>query len=305
MSPARAPAGIARGEAVAALGHRLGSAAEARWLVDHVGGVAPGAAAVGAVLDEGQLAELARLADRRASGEPLQYVLGSWPFRFVELGVDPRALVPRPETERVVEVAMGELRRSRLRGGPDRPVVVDLGTGSGAIALSLAVELAPTYPALAVWAVDDDPGALALASENRARVAEAQPGAGVAGRVRLVDGRWYDALPVDLRGRVDLVVANPPYVSAEEWTDLDPVVRHEPRHALVAPAGSDGTPGLGCVEAVLVGAPRWLVPGGTVVVELAPHQAVPATSLARRLGFRRVEVAIDLAGRERAVVARV
>lgn len=304
MTAARTLASAARAEVVAVLARRLGSAAEARWLVDHVAGVAPGSAPARAVLDESQLAELGRLADRRASGEPLQYVVGSWPFRFVELVVDARALVPRPETEQVVEVAIGELRRSASRAGPDGPVVVDLGTGTGAIALSLAAELAAVHPGLAVWAVDDDPGALALAGENRSRVAAARPSAGVAGRVHLIGGRWYDPLPAALRGRVDLVVANPPYVTAEEWSGLDPTVRHEPRHALVAPPGTDGAPGLGDVEAVLTEAPGWLAPRGAVVVELAPHQAAVGATLARRLGFREVEVARDLAGRERAVVAR-
>lgn len=297
-----------RAEVVAILARRLGSSSEARWLVEHVTRCRPGAAAHGAALHEGQRAELAQLADRRASGEPLQYVLGTWPFRAVELSVDPRALVPRPETEQMVEVALAALHRSRAGPAPSDgfpgPVVVDLGTGTGAIALTMAVELAATRPGLAVWAVDDDPDALALAARNRARVADAWPDADVTGRVRLAAGSWYEALPPALRGRVDLVVANPPYVAEEEWCGLDPEVRKEPRHALVAEAGRDGTPGMAAVEAVVSGAPEWLVPGGTVVVETAPHQAGAAAALARRLGFRRVEVAQDLAGRDRAVVAR-
>lgn len=107
-----------------------------------------------------------------------------------------------------------------------------------------------------------------------------------------------------MRGRVDLVVSNPPYVSAGEWPGLDEAVRREPRRALVAADGTDGTPGFAAVEAVLRGAPRWLGERGVVVVEHAEHQAAPARRLARRLGFVDVRTAPDLAGRERAVVCR-
>ncbi len=250
------------------LADRLGSAAEARWLTRF------------APPDR-----LEELVERRLSGEPLQYVLGSWAFRTLELAVDRRALIPRPETEQVVEVALGHL------GDRPHPVVVDLGTGSGAIALSIASERTDAE----VWATDLDRSALALAAANRERT-------GVA--VELRCGSWYDALPHRLRGRVDLVVSNPPYVSGQEWPTLPEEVRREPRRALVAGDGSDGTPGLAGVEAVLTGAPGWLARGGSVVVELAPHQAPAAVALARRLGLAEVDVARDLAGRDRAVTAR-
>jgi release factor glutamine methyltransferase len=250
------------------LADRLGSAAEARWLTQF------------APPDR-----LEELVERRLSGEPLQYVLGTWAFRDLELTVDQRALIPRPETEQVVEVALG------LLGGRPHPVVVDLGTGSGAIALSVAVE----RPEAEVWATDLDPSALELARVNRERTGAT---------VELCQGSWYEALPPPLRGRVDLVVSNPPYVSDEEWPGLDQEVRREPRQALVAGDGSDGTPGLADVEAVLAGAPEWLVPGGWVVVELAPLQARAASALAARFGLGNVAVAQDLAGRDRAVTAR-
>lgn len=261
-------------------------------------------------------ARLAEMADRRAAGEPLQYVLGSWAFRTLELGVDPRALIPRPETEQVTEVALAEARRVRagLAGRPGQPLVLaDLGTGTGAIALSLAVELTAELPgrpgqpaehcgALEVWATDVDPAALALATANRHRVGAAHPGA--AERVRLRLGWWFAALPAGLRGRLHAVVANPPYVGEEEWKALDPGVRREPRVALVAADGSDGTPGLAAVEAVVSGARSWLAPEGSVVVELAPSQAGPAARLAERLGYRAVRVVPDLAGRPRTLVGR-
>jgi release factor glutamine methyltransferase len=250
------------------LADRLGSAAEARWLTQFA---SPD--------------RLEELVERRLSGEPLQYVLGTWAFRNLELTVDHRALIPRPETEQVVEAAL------RLLGDRPRPVVVDLGTGSGAIALSIALE----RPGAEVWATDRDPEALELADANRQRTGAV---------VELRQGSWYQALPQRLSGWVDLVVSNPPYVSDKEWPTLDEEVRREPRQALVAGDGSDGTPGLSDVEAVLSGAEGWLVPGGAVVVELAPHQAQAAAALARRAGLVDVELTRDLAGRDRAVTAR-
>jgi release factor glutamine methyltransferase len=258
---------------------RLGSATEARWLVEHVihKSTMQDQEAVGARVTD--------LVEARIAGEPLQYLLGEWAFRTLELTVDRRALIPRPETEQVVEVALGELRRRR-------PVVVDLGTGGGAVALSIAVEV----PGAQVWATDVDVGALALASANRDRVGAA---------VWLRAGSWFDALPRELLGRVDLVVSNPPYVSDAEWERLDPEVRREPYGALVAGPGSDGTPGLAGVEAVLRGSVEWLRRPGAVVVELAPHQAAAAVAVAREVGLHDVRVAPDLTGRDRAVVGRV
>ena len=281
-----------RGALQAALADRIGSPREARWMVEEVLG--RGGAPTAPVSDS-EAGRLSALAARRCAGEPLQYVLGTWAFRTLELAVDRRALIPRPETEQVTEVALAEARRAAA--GCDRPVAVDLGTGTGAIALSLAVELGAE-----VWAVDADPGALALAGANRDRVGVAHPGA--AGRVRLRQGSWFEPLPSDLAGRVHVVVANPPYVSEAEWSLLDPEVRQEPRVALVAGAGTDGTPGLAAVEAVLAGARSWLAPGGAVVVELAPAQARAAVALAVGAGYRDVRVAADLAGRDRAVVGR-
>jgi release factor glutamine methyltransferase len=255
---------------------------EARFIVEEAAG-APEAAR--------------RMAARRAGGEPLQYVFGHWPFRSLDLLVDRRVLIPRPETEQVVEVALAEARRLRARG----VVAVDAGTGSGAIALSLVTELDDAR----VWATDVSADALAVAACNAARVQQArvQAGAGHA-QVELAEGSWLDPLPAALRGRVDLVVSNPPYVSEAEWAALATEVRAEPRLALVAGAAGDGTPGLADVEAVLAEARAWLARPGAVVVELAPHQASAATALARELGYDDVRVDPDLSGRDRALVAR-
>lgn len=274
---------------VAAIAARVGSAQEARWIVDH-GGVDRARA----------------LADRRAAGEPLQYVLGRWPFRSLELQVDRRVLIPRPETEQVVEVALGELALvlglgGRRSAGP--AMAVDLGTGSGAVALSLAVEGATDGDRLEVWATDASPDALDVARANLADLADADPVA--AARVHLAQGRWFAALPPALMGRVDLVVSNPPYVAESDYAGLDPVVRDwEPHSALVSARGAAGVGGMADIEAIVAGAPRWLQSSGALVVEIAPSQAYAAIDAARRAGFSKVDTARDLAGRLRMLVAR-
>lgn len=228
-----------------------------------------------------------QMVDRRAAGEPLQYVLGRWGFRQLDLLVDRRVLIPRPETEHVVSVALAEL--SRL--GP-APVVVDLGTGSGAIALSIAAEA----PVASVWATDASPDALVIARANLVGL-----GGSRAAKVRLLEGAWWDALPPALRGRVSLGVSNPPYISSAEMATLPAVVADwEPPGALDA-----GPTGLEAIEAVVAGAPEWLARPGTLVVELAPHQAAAASTMAERAGFDHTRVEKDLAGRDRALVARL
>jgi release factor glutamine methyltransferase len=267
---------------------RLGDRREARWMIEEASGEPFGR--IGGAPSEKARRRLHDMVERRMRGEPLQYVIGSWPFRRVDLMVDPRVLIPRPETEQVVEIALAEL--DRVAGDPTgMKTAVDLGTGSGAIALSLAKERTKVQ----VWAVDDSPGAVAVARANLAGLAGF-----AATRVRIAQGDWWDALPADLRGRVDLAVSNPPYISREEMVGLDPQVRDwEPRRALEAgPAGTEA------IERILDGAPGWLTAEGAMVIELAPHQAEGARDLARRVGFAEAEVRPDLAGRPRALVAR-
>lgn len=288
--------GMTRGELVDELAETLGARHEARFIVEDVAGTAPSAS--DRPVGPADIDAARALAGRRRGGEPLQYVLGHWAFRTLDLLVDPRVLIPRPETEQVVEVARRELDRL----GAAAPVLVDAGTGSGAIALSLAAELVRSHPDGRVWAVDRSAAALEVAAANLERVRRHQ---GELLAVELVQGSWLDALPPHLHGGVTLVVANPPYVASAEWPDLAPEVRCEPSDALVAPAGSDGTPGLGDVEALLVQAPEWLARPGTVVIELAPHQADAAAGLARAAGYLDVHVEADLAGRPRALVGRL
>jgi len=284
----------------------LTSRAEARWLVASAVGASPSGLTLRVedpVADTTAHAVRAGLA-RRLSGEPIQYVLGTWAFRNVEVNLDRRVLVPRPETEIVTGVALEELgHRSGGLGSGDQVTAVDLGTGSGVIALSLAAEWDTVVPPgprprLEVWATDVSAGALEVFQSNldllRGRDAAA------ADRVRVASGSWFDALPRALRGQVNVIVSNPPYVSAAEWCELDGAVRdHEPKTALVA-----GPTGLEALETVLVGARRWLAPDGVLVVELAPHQAADLERIATGLGYDAVEVRPDLTGRSRMLIAR-
>ncbi len=282
---------MTRGELTGQLASMLGARHEARLIGEEVLGRTSGGDADPSA-DE--VARAVALAERCAAGEPLQYVLGHWAFRTLDLLVDPRVLIPRPETEQVVEVALAELARLASAA----PVVVDAGTGSGAIALSVAAEA----EAGEVFAVDASIEALAVARSNLERV-------GADGRdllpVTWLEGSWLEPLPTSLRGAVTLVVANPPYVAEAEWPELAPQVQAEPRRALVAGPGSDGTPGLADVETVLVQALGWLARPGAIVVELAPHQAEAARRMAQALGYDETEVRADLAQRPRALVGRV
>jgi release factor glutamine methyltransferase len=279
------------GEAAA----RLGSRAEARWLVEEVTGerwpAATASAADGVSARDRNRFEA--LVARRAAGEPLQYVLGRWQFRTLDLMVDRRVLIPRPETEQVVEVALTELDAlaSDRPAGAGGMVAVDLGTGSGAIALSLAAE----RTRLLVWATDVSPGALNVAAANLAGL-----GGWAAARVRLAQGWWWAAVPEDLEGRIDLVVSNPPYISSADMTSLDAeVAEWEPPLSLEA-----GPTGLEALHEILTGAGHWLRPGGALVVEISPHQAHQAVELAREGGLVGAGVRADLTGRDRALVAR-
>ena len=277
-----------------ATSEKLGDPVHTRWLLEEVSG-ADAAALLRRLDDRAPLTDVVRLESlvrRCLQGEPLQRVLGHWTFRGVEVVVDSRVLVPRPETELVVGFAISELDRlCRLRPG-DGAIVVDLGTGSGVIALSIVSEREGTF----VTATDRDLASLEVAESNLSRLA-----AEAATRVQLRAGDWYEALPEDLFGRIDVIVSNPPYVAEREWADLEPAVRDfDPFGALVA-----GPSGLEDIEEIVLSAPGWLAEHGALVVEIAPHQALSALELSRSAGFREAVVEEDLAGRPRALVARV
>lgn len=213
---------------------------------------------------------------RRVAREPVAYILGRKGFRRIELRVDRRALVPRPETELLVEVAL-ELAPRR---------VLDVGTGNGAVALAVADEL----PAAAIVAVETSAAALALARENAMAL-------GLADRVELVHGPVTAAT-----GRFDLVLANLPYVSVDDRGSLPPdVLRYEPAEALFAGSG-----GLAVIREVLAA----LAPGGpgpeaaAVALEVGLGQAREVAALVRAAGHAEIDVRADLAGIDRVVVGR-
>jgi release factor glutamine methyltransferase len=213
----------------------------------------------------------AALVARRARREPLAYVLGEWGFRLLTLRVDARVLVPRPETEVVVE------RCLELLAGSDRPRVLDVGTGSGAIALAIADE----HPGAHVTGIDVSRDALAVARENASRT-----GLGI----ELLESDLRDGLP---GGPWDLVVSNPPYVLPGEIELLETEVRDwEPREALV---------GVGATEAIAGSAIEVLRPGGWLVLEVADSDAGRVARLLGTVGYDGVRVTQDLAGRERVV----
>jgi release factor glutamine methyltransferase len=260
-------------------------AAEARWIVEEVAGVDAG---LDTLVTERGMAAHDRLVARRLAGEPLQYVLGHWPFRGLDLMVDHRVLIPRPETEVVAGFAIDEV--DRLAGGFDGPVLVaDLGTGSGAIGLAVAVERVDT----SVWCTDRSAEALAVARANLAGVGRP------AARVTMAEGCWFDALPADLAGRLGVVVSNPPYVGDGEDLPAE-VAAWEPPGALRS--GPDGGDDL---RLLIDEAPVWLAPGGALVLELSPDQAAPMANRADDAGYVDVAVRHDLTGRHRALIARV
>jgi release factor glutamine methyltransferase len=274
---------------------------EARWIVERVSGYEGVELLLGEdePATEPAIVHVDDMVERRGTGEPLQYVLGQWQFLGLDLFVDRRVLIPRPETEVVAQVALEEAMRMGARRGRRDPwggsatdfTVADLGTGSGALALALVNEL----PDAAVWATDISLDALAVARANLA-------GAGAAAaRVSLRDGSWYAALPAELQGTLRLIVANPPYVAEHEMADLPPEVRDwEPPGALVS-----GPTGLEAIASILDGARAWLSGApSSVVLELAPHQADDACARAAVAGFGEIEVRRDLAGRDRVLVAR-
>ena len=262
---------------------QLGDRTEARRLIEEASGYA--GAELTTVLDapatNRTLAHFDAMLERRRTGEPLQYVVGGWGFRTLDVHVDRRVLIPRPETEVVVQHALDVIDATNAR------TIVDLGTGSGVIALSIAVERRD----VAVWATDSSLDALDVARANLAGIGRAGT------RVRIAHGDWFDALPDELRGAIDVVVANPPYVGASEPLP-DEVANWEPRDALIA-----GPTGLEAIECIIEEAPAWLSGRGAIVVEIGETHGDHVLHRAREQ-FSEAVVHPDLTGRPRVLVAR-
>lgn len=272
--------------------------AELRWIVEAVG--APvGAEHSPAFATARQVGRLIDIVEDRIAGRPLQYALGSWAFRDFDVHVDERVLIPRPETEQVADVVFAEAKRlgiavSAPASWPNpSPThhVADLGTGSGVLAIAMVRALADAT----VWATDIDVDALAVARANLAQ-------AGLhAGRMRLAQGSWWEALPPELAGHLSIVVSNPPYISLSDFEDLADHVRNfEPTRALVA-----GTSGLDDLDAIIRGAPLWLSNPGVLICEIGQTQGSAVVDIAGEAGFDESFVLPDLTGRDRVLVARV
>lgn len=259
---------------------------EARWIVEEVTGTAGAefTTALDGLATTRGVAHLDALVERRTKGEPIQYVLGHWAFRSIDLLVDQRVLIPRPETEIVTGLALDELKRLRPEGGG---TAIDLGTGSGAIGLSIAVE----RPGTRVLLTDRSADALAVARANLA-------GLGMAARgVEISQGSWFDAVPDRYRHECDVIVSNPPYVAPDEVLDAS-VADWEPHEALRA-----ADRGLNDLKHLVKQAGQWLRPGGAVVLEIGHTQTQEITTHGEQLGYI-CSVHKDLAGLDRAVVVR-
>jgi len=264
----------------------LGAGHEARWLCE-VATALDGAEferALDEPVTDRMVAHLDAMVARYRTGEPLQYVLGRWAFRHLDLMVDRRVLIPRPETELVAEVAIELARRV------DAPrCVADLGTGSGAIGLSMAAEL--PLDGTAVWITDASADALAVARANLAGIGRA------AENVVVVEGEWFDAVPVGQR--FDVIVSNPPYVAEGSPMLDDSVGEWEPPSALFA-----GRDGLDDIRRIVADAPGHLHRGGWLVLEIGADQGDPVRSLLEWAGFVLVQIQQDLAGHDRIASAR-
>jgi len=232
------------------------------------------------LLSETDLEKIRPLVRRRATREPLQYIVGEVDWHGLKLKVDKRALIPRPETEYLLELVLGSLASTP----PAR--ILDLGTGSGALALGLA----QAYPEARVTAVDFQEAALSLARENATAL-------GLTERVEFIRSDWWSALPEG--AQFELIVANPPYLSQEETAEAAPEVRQfEPASALTS-----GDGGSADLKKIIAQAPTFLTPGGLLALETGIHQHATLLTLCTEAGFSRAESRPDLTGRDRFVLA--
>ena len=221
-----------------------------------------------------------RVLCQRCAGVPLQHLTGRQAFRGLDLAVQPGVFVPRPESEVLVQTALEKV------GALERPIVVDVGTGTGAIALSIKQE----HPDAAVFATDLSSDAVALARSNADR-------AGL--DVTIIEGDLLSPLPSDLSRRIDVVISNPPYVSTAEFAALPAEVLADPELSLAGGAG-----GIQVIERLARESPAWLRRGGFLVVEIGSEQGMEVSALLSDR-FEDVRVLPDLAGRDRVVAGRV
>jgi len=232
-------------------------------------------------LNSDALTQWQALETKRLAGEPIAYLLGKKGFHEIELYVAPGVLIPRPETEILVEIALREIEK--LKG---KVRVLDLGTGSGAIALAVA----HSAPQALVTATDQSPEALTIAKINAKQL-------GLADRVQFLEGNWYDAL--DMTAQFDLIISNPPYIAAGDTHLGEGDLRFEPASAL-----TDGTSGLSCLELIVSQAEAHLKPNSLIVVEHGFDQSGAVVNLMKNAKFEAIQVHQDLAGHYRAASGR-
>lgn len=226
---------------------------------------------------------------RYLGGEPLQYVLGRWAFRHLDLMVDQRVLIPRPETEQLVDLVASFVRTTSHESSAPA-LIADLGAGTGAIGLSLLHE--SPLGSVRVWLTDVSRDATDVARANLAGIGR------LAMYGHIAEGSWYEALPVDVRGQFDVIVSNPPYISHSD-DEVEDKVRHwEPHVALFADEN-----GLTAYKTIVSGASIWLRHGGLLALEIGYTQAHDVTALCRVAGLSEIVVHQDAAGRDRFVTA--
>jgi release factor glutamine methyltransferase len=276
---------------LAATAEQLGNAQEARWLCEHASGMdsAEFSAEQDQLVTVACAKSLNSMVRDRLSGVPLQYVMKRWAFRHLDIMVDKRVLIPRPETEQVVQVALDIARKT----SSDQALrVVDLGTGSGVIGLSMAFELGAE--AAHVWLTDASVDALDVARANMVGIGRA------AANVRVVHGSWWDALPQDIAGQIDIAICNPPYIAQNDNEVAPDVHLYEPHSALYA---SDN--GLSDLRTVVEGASSWLKKSGWLVLEIGYQQGAEVLAMMSASGFVGAEIKQDLSGRDRIAVGQL
>lgn len=224
---------------------------------------------------------------RYLAGEPLQYVLGRWAFRHLDLMVDQRVLIPRLETEQLVDLVLDVVQSVQSQ----KVHIADLGTGTGAIGLSLLHEL--PLGSARVWLTDTSVDAADVARANLAGLGRAA----MYGQISV--GSWYDALSGELHGSLDVIVSNPPYIDHDDKEVEDKVRDWEPHLALFADEN-----GLAALRVIVFGATTWLRKGGILALEIGHRQAKDVSQLCTEAGLVDVTVHTDAAHRERFITAR-
>lgn len=284
---------ITWGELLRESATELGSEQEARWLCEHASGLSRSEfdAARDEVVNDRCGVALRAMIARRLTGEPVQYVMKSWGFRFLDVLVDKRVLIPRPETEVVVQSAL-DLACALTRTSKTKLRIADLGTGSGVIGLSLASELPRGRSE--VWLTDLSADALEVARANLAGLGL------INGDVRVVQGSWFAALPGELKQSFDLIVSNPPYIAVNDSSIEASVRMYEPHLALFA-----GDNGLDAYREIISQAGEWLTAEGWLVLEIGHQQAEAVRELLTNNSFKQIEIRRDLSGHERIAMARI